>query len=96
LRSDERAEREPVVPEGAVQEVQIEGRDAEAEGAESGGADIEERVAGAEAGRLGQGARPRVTSTVCVCPSRMSASFTRSPGRVFSISVLSGCSWSIC
>src|SRR5439155_410030 len=92
-RADERAERDSVVAERAVEEVQIERRDAQTEASERCGREVEEGVAPSE--RHPAVARPSVTSTVCVALSRRMARRTLSPGRNFTISDCSRCSWSI-
>ena len=91
--ANEEPDREIVEAQRAIQEVQIEGGDAEPEASEGRGAEVQERVASAE--RSGYCGWPSVTSTVCSFPSRRIVSFTLSPGRNLTITLCSGCSASI-
>ena len=96
--ADEGTERDAVVSECAVKEVQVERGDAETEAAERRGREVEEGVAPSErhrcAGQLGRVAS--VTSTVCVAVSRTIVRRTLFPGRNLRSNDCSACSWSIC
>ena len=96
LRADEDADAELAEAERAIEEVEVEGGHAEAEAADGGGREVQERVAATE-GRCYCG-WPSVTSTDCSLPSRKRVSLTLSPGRNRTSNVWSGCvtsmSWS--